>query len=929
MQTCHQQHISFIFRYLLLFIEGIVPLLCYSQESQDKISSSPLFNKDISTDSALVKTDSTKISSQKQKASPIDAEVNYSAKDSIVFYGDGTGYLHGEGEIKYKNITLKAEFVRVKLDSSLIYARGKVDSLGNKIGEPIFSEGEANYASKELTYNLKSQKGYIKNVVTQQGEGYIIGEKTKKVSEDIFCIADGKYTTCDKFDSPDFYLYLTKGKVKPGDYIVTGPAYLVLADVPLPIAVPFGFFPFTEKYSSGILMPNYEDNISRGFGLTNGGYYFALSDYADLELLGDIYTKGTWSLTANSRYIKKYKYNGNFSFNYRVDITGEKAMPDYSKATNMSIQWSHSQDPKANPYFTFSSSVNFSTSGYNRSNINYYYRPDLNSENTKSSSISFTKRFPGIPNLNLSGSMLISQRTKDSTISLSFPNLNVSVSRFVPFKRKNAIGKEKWYEKIYMSYSGTFANSINTKENLLLSSSFSKDWKNGMKHSIPISATFNVLNYINISPTFNYTERWYLQSIHKDWDTENQKVKIDTISGFHRVYDFNMGISASTKIYGFFIPIRSIFGDKVDRIRHVFTPSIGFGYTPNFGDSRWGYYDSYDKITKDPTNPDVLYHEQVSYSRYEGSLYGYPGTGKSGNINYSFANNLEMKVRNDKDTTGTVPYKVISLIDNFSVGGSYNMVADSMNWSNFNVNLRLKFGQNRSLNLSGSFDPYMYGLNKSGQPVRINELRWDHGKFPRFLGTNASYSFTFNNDTFKKLFGKSKTASNSSQSNPLDAESEQSLPTEQSNSQNLSPLTSSTSHSSSVETDKDGYQKVTIPWNLTINYSIRYANTNVFDYKKMEYKMGFTHNLSLSGNISLTSKWNISSSTSYDFVAKQFTTTNISVSRNLHCWNISANFVPFGPFQSYYFRIGVNSSMLRDLKYEKRSGYGSTPIDWY
>lgn len=300
MQTCHQQHISFIFRYLLLFIEGIVPLLCYSQESQDKISSSPLFNKDISTDSALVKTDSTKISSQKQKASPIDAEVNYSAKDSIVFYGDGTGYLHGEGEIKYKNITLKAEFVRVKLDSSLIYARGKVDSLGNKIGEPIFSEGEANYASKELTYNLKSQKGYIKNVVTQQGEGYIIGEKTKKVSEDIFCIADGKYTTCDKFDSPDFYLYLTKGKVKPGDYIVTGPAYLVLADVPLPIAVPFGFFPFTEKYSSGILMPNYEDNISRGFGLTNGGYYFALSDYADLELLGDIYTKGTWSLTANN-----------------------------------------------------------------------------------------------------------------------------------------------------------------------------------------------------------------------------------------------------------------------------------------------------------------------------------------------------------------------------------------------------------------------------------------------------------------------------------------------------------------------------------------------------------------------------------------------------------------------------------------------------
>ncbi|MBP8967112.1 MAG: LPS-assembly protein LptD, partial [Paludibacteraceae bacterium] len=511
-------------------------------------------------DSVLTTNDSLTVSVPRENPNKIDAEIIYSASDSIVFYGNGTGFLHGKGDVKYKNITLQADFIRVKMDSSLIYARGTTDSLGNKIGEPVFSEGEATYYSKELTYNLQSKKGYIRNAVTQQGEGYVISDKTKKLDDNILLIADGKYTTCDKHDNPDFYLYLTKGKIKPGDYIVTGPAYLVLADVPLPIAVPFGFFPFTDKYSSGILMPNYADELNRGFGLTNGGYYFALSDYADLELLGDIYTKGTWALTANSRYIKKYKYNGNFSFSYRVDVTGEKDLPDYSKATNMNIRWTHSQDQKANPYFTFTSSVNFSTSGYNRSNINSYFNPNLNSENTKGSSISFTKRFPSQSNLSLSGSMLINQRTKDSTISLTLPTLNIAVSRFSPFKRKNAVGNERWYEKIYMSYSGTFANSIDTKESLLLSSSLSKDWRNGMRHSIPVSATFNLFKYINISPSFNYTERWYLRSVDKNWDSDKQKEITDTVSGFNRVYDFNMGVSASTKLYGFFIPIRSIFG---------------------------------------------------------------------------------------------------------------------------------------------------------------------------------------------------------------------------------------------------------------------------------------------------------------------------------------------------------------------------------
>ncbi|OJV35896.1 MAG: hypothetical protein BGO29_07315 [Bacteroidales bacterium 36-12] len=861
-----------------------------------------------------------------QSQTQIDDIIKYSAKDSIVLFANGTAFLHGDTEINYQSINLKADEVKVKIDSSQIDAKGTENEDGEVIGEPVFSEGENSYNSRELSYNLKTKKGFIRHVVTQEGEGYIISEKTKKTPDNLFCMADGKYTTCEDQDHPHFYLSISKGKVKPGEYVVTGPAHLVIADVPLPIAIPFGFFPFTSKYSSGVIMPNYTDEMTRGFGLTNGGYYFAINDYMDLELKGDIYTKGTWALSGATSYVKKYKFRGSFNISYREDVTGEKGFPDYNKANNMSIRWSHSQDQKANPNFTFSSSVNFSTSGYNRSNVNSYYRPELNSENTKSSSISFTKRFPNIPSLNLSGSVLINQRTKDSTINLSLPNINISYSRFYPLKRKNAVGKERWYEKIAMSYSGTFANSIDTKENKLLTSSFTRDWRNGMRHSIPVSASFNVLKYINISPSFNYNERWYLRSVTKSWDIDNQKEVKDTTDGFYRVFDFNMGVSASTKLYGFYIPIRSIFGNKIDRIRHVVTPSIGFGYTPDFGDSNWGYYSSYTRSVRSSSDPTTYIDSEVQYSRFEGSLYGTPGRGKSGNINFSLGNNLEMKLKNEKDTTGKEPFKKISLIDNFSLSGSYNLAADSMNWSNFSSSIRLKLPLNYSLSLSTSFDPYMFALTSSGNPVRVNQLRWNHGKFPRFQGTSTSFSYTFNNDTFNKLFGLKKDDTAQSQSEPKhdDIGSEHNtddLPNDENRQSAKKPK-------ATIE-DDDGYAKVTIPWSLNVNYSVRYGNTNVFNKEKMEYEMDFTHNFSISGSISLTSKWQISGNSSYDFKAKQFTYTSISVNRNLHCWSMSASIVPFGTYKSYNFHIGVNSSMLADLKYDKRSEYGVNNITWY
>jgi hypothetical protein len=918
MQICNRLYFS----KALLFLPFIFFLtLPFCGFSQSKNISNKNQKSILKGDSLSSKIDSVELKS-KIKSNQIDADVVYSAQDSVVFLGNGTGFLHGKSDIKYKNIELKADFIRIKMDSSLIYAKGKTDSTGRRSDEPIFTESKTEYNSRDLTYNLKTKKGFIRQAVTKQGEGYVISDKTKKTADDILCMTDGKYTTCDNHDHPDFYLDITRGKIKPGKYIVAGPAYLVVEDVPLPIALPFGFFPFTDKYSSGILMPTFQDEFTRGFGLANGGYYFAINDYVDLELRGDIYTKGTWSINASSKYLKRYKFTGSLNISYREDVIGEKDLTGYSKSNNMSIRWTHSQDQKANPFFNFNASVNYSTSGYNRSNINSYANPTVSSQSTAASSISFTQRFPDDIPFTITGSMSINQQLKDSSISLSLPEINISMRTIYPFRRKNVVGKERWYEKISLGYSGNLKNSISTKENKVLTSSLSRDWKNGMNHNIQAGASFKLFKYIDLSPSVTYTERWYLQSINRTYDTSLKKVRTDTVSGFNRVFDFNTSVTAQTKLYGFYIPIRSIFGYKVDRIRHVLTPSIGFSYRPDFGTPNWGYYGTYTEPVASSTNPAIYKDQVVQYSHYENSLYGSPGSGKSGNINFSLSNNVEMKVRNDKDTTGTKKFNIISLIDNFSVSGSYNMAVDSMQWSVFSTNLRIKLGKSYTLSLSGSFDPYMYGLSSDGKSlVRMNKLRWANGGFPMFLGTGTSYSYTLNNETFKKKKDTTKDKKSSTDSK---------IPTKNdTNSANQSQNNNQNNNQKSADKDIDGYQKVKIPWSINIAYNISYGSTGVPDLVKREYIMGFTHGLSLSGNISLTNNWKISSSTSYDFPTKQFTSAAINVTRNLHCWSMSASFVPFGIYKTYSFKIGVNSSMLQDLKYEKQSGYGTTPITWY
>jgi hypothetical protein len=865
-------------------------------------------------------TDSVSLKNKKKnsKKQPFTDKIAYQATDSIIFFGNGTGYMYGQGEIKYQKMDLKADYIRMKMDSSTVYAAGRKDSTGKEIGKPVFKDDSNEFESKELTYNFNSKRGLIHHTATKQGEGYVVSDVTKLTKEKMLCMIDGKYTTCDNHEHPHFYLQMTKAKVKPKSFIVAGPAYLVLEDVPLPIALPFGYFPFNEKYSSGVIMPAYGDDFSRGFYLHNGGYYFALSDYIDLALTGEIYTKGTWAVNAISTYVKRYKYRGNFNFSYRNDVYSEKGMPDYSRSTNMNIVWSHSQDSKASLYTTLSASVNFSTSGYNKSNIDNLYNVQMLSQNTKSSSVNFTQRFPESP-FTLSANMNVTQRTQDSTINMQLPNLTVNMSRIYPFKRKNAVGKERWYEKIAMSYSGAFSNSIQTKENKLFSSSLSRDWQNGMNHTIPVSASFNLFNYINISPSLNYHERWYLKEVNQHWDASLNKgaggVVRDTVSGFYRSYDFNGGISLQTTLYGFFVPNRKIFGDKIDRIRHVFIPSISFSFNPDFSDRMWGSYKTYDKQVEDQKTHD-FYKQTVKYSPFEGALYSYPGAGKSGSIGYSFSNNLEMKLKQKSDTTNQPVYKVVSLIDNFTFSGSYNLAADSLRWSNISANLRIKFpgSKNFSLNLSGSFDPYMYGLDANGNPVHINQLRWNHGKFPKFLGTSANQQFTIDNETFSKKKDKNK-------NKDKDKDNRQQLtPTDPNNPFANQQDSTMFKKQGKRELDNDGYVKPQFKWSVSVNYGLQYG-AGTFNKAIMDYNMRVTHSLSLNGTIMPTPKWNINWSGSYSFADKKITQLNVGINRDLHCWGMSLQLAHVGNYTSYMFRIAVKSSLLQDLKYEKRSNY--------
>ena len=865
----------------------------------------------------------------RNKKNGLEAPITYSAKDSMIYdASSNTAFLYGDSHVEYQLMDLTSDKIYMSLDSNLVYATPSyTDTTMTELkGKPVFKMAGDTYENDTIKFNIKTKKGFIRDVYTEQEDGFLFSKRAKRDSSGVLYLEKGTYTTCDA-EHPDFYIALSRAKVRPNKDVVFGPAYLVVCDVPLPLAIPYGFFPFTKSYSSGFIMPTYGDESSRGFYLRDGGYYFAMSDKWDLKLLGEIYTKGSWGLSAASNYRKRYRYSGSFFVSYQDTKNGDKGMPDFNEAESFKVQWSHRQDAKANPFTTFTASVNFASSSFERNNLSSLYNPQSMTQSTRTSSVSWTSTFSSI-GMTLTGTMNLNQYMRDSTINMTLPDLNINVTRFYPFKRKKAVGDERWYEKISMSYTGQISNSILTKEDKLLHSNLIKDWKNGMTHTIPVSASFTLFNAINLPPQFTFTDRMYTNRIEKSWDEVGQKEVNDTTYGFYNVYNWSASLSASTKLYGFYVPWRKLFGDKIDRIRHVFTPTVSFSYTPDFSARRYGFWKTYQKTDE---KGNVSY---VEYTPYENGLFGYPGRQKSGSIGFTLQNNVEMKMRsdNEKDTTG---FKKIYLIDDLSLNMSYNMAAKERQWSDLGVNLRLKLSKSYTFNMNSSFATYAYELDENGKPYLGTRTEYSYGRFGRFQGMSQNLSFTLSPENFKKWIDKLRGIGNKDDDDRKDSQGEgddydSGVETNIDDDMERGKRGAKRESGGKAETDADGYMSFSLPWSISVGYGVtmRENTSGTFNTKTMRYPYKFTQNLNFSGNIRISDGWNITFSSGYDFEMHKLSMTTASLSRDLHCFNMSCSVV-IAPYTSYNFSFRCNAATLTDaLKYDKRSGY-TNAIQWY
>ncbi len=824
----------------------------------------------------------------KEEKPVIDAPIDYAAVDSMIVSLDGQKvYLYNQAKVAYQNIELEAYYIELDLETKEIYAEGVLDSVGEMTQKPLFRQGSEEYESETMRYNFETEKAFITKVVSAQGEGFIHSDRTKKIGEDVFITKDAKYTTCDA-DHPHFYLHLTKAKVISNKKIITGPAYLVLEDFPIYFPIlPFGFFPNSPTYSSGILLPKYGEEQNRGFFLRDGGYYWAASEYFDLTVQGDIYSHGSWGTRIKTNYKKRYKFGGNFGFEYAKNKYGEKGLDNYREGMQYKILWSHSQDSKANPNQTFSASVNVSSSGYDKQNA---YNMNDYLTTTKSSSISYSRKFENTP-FNLSMNLRHSQNTRDSTMSLSLPEMTFNMAKVYPFRKKNRVGKVKFYEKFGINYTANFRNTINAKESEILSSSFATDWKNGIRHNLPISFPSFSLGTINFSPGISYNEKWYFKKYNYNYveggeftgnpSNISENVRIDTITGLNRVYDYAYSISASTNIYGFYTPRNP--NSKIQKIRHKMSPSISFSYRPDFGKDHYGYWQ------------EVQVDEEGNTQYYDtnlGGIYGgSPGRGESGSINFSLNNSLEMKKLDVRDSTKTdeeQKYKKVKIIDNLSISSSYDLIRDSLNLAPFSIRARTTVA-GVSINMGTTLDPYMLDENYR----KVHKYAWNErsglGKLGRVTRANLSFGMNFNSKNKK-----------GNENDGGDNQEETAGPSEEA----LPPIF-------------DEYVDFSIPWDFSFDYSLNY--TGATSASRPNGRV--TQSLGLRGNISITDKWQMSAMTNFDIQEGEFALTSFRLNRDLHCWNMSFNFVPFGYRKSYSFTISASSSMLQDLKIQKQQSH--------
>lgn len=812
---------------------------------------------------------------EKKKKETIENKVERSARDSIIQdLPNRKVYLHGEAVIVYGDITLKADFIMVDFVKNEVFARGVRDSTGELKGTPVFVEGGQTFESEEITYNFDTRKGLINKVFTQDGQGYLHGSTVKKMPDNNVNIKSGSYTTCNNKDHPHFGFVFRKSKVIPDNKIVTGPAYLVIEDVPTPLAVPFGLFPNNSKQRSGIVIPTYGESANRGFYFENGGYYFALSKYMDLNILGDIYSRGSWAVKPTFRYKKRYKFDGSLNTSYAINITGTEGAKDYQKSRDFRVRWTHRQDAKARPSGKFSADVFIVSSNFNKFN-------PVTTENYLSnefkSSVAYQTNWNNKYFLTLNGSHR--QNTKTKMVEVTLPELTFTVNRIYPLKRKVAVGKPKWYEELNVNYNMNARNSINLPDSVLFKPNSLSKLQNGVQHSIPINLPIKLMKYFTLANSISLTDRMYFQQRTKSWyddptDTIPGEVITDTINGFSNVLDFSYSSNLSTKLYGMIAfkkgPIRAI--------RHVVTPRVGFSYTPDFGAPKWGYYDSY--IDGDGV-------EQV-YSKFEGAIYGSPPKDKSGRINFGISNNLEIKVPSRKDTiTGL---KKVVLIDDFSLTGSYDLSRDSLNLSDISMRGRTKLFKNLNINYSSSWDPYV--LDSSGR--QINRFEWDvNRRLLRRKQTNWDFGMSYN--LGQKDFAKKKEERKS------DFGTEAEL--------------------AEINANPDDYVDWTVPWSLALNYNLRYSNVAKYVGFTKTVDKKVVQTLGLSGEVNVTPKWKVSFNTGWDFEANDLSYTSVNIYRDLHCWEMRFSWIPLGYRKSWNFTINVKASVLQDLKLNKKKDF--------
>jgi hypothetical protein len=804
----------------------------------------------------------------------------YDVKNRLIF-------VYGEGDLTYEDNNLKADYMILNSNTKEIFGAGVPDTTG-VMSRPEFVQGGGSYTMDSLIYNLGSSKSKIWGVATKDGEGFLLGRDIKKMADNTINLAHGKYTTCDRIEHPHFYIAMTKAKVIPGKKIITGPAYFVMEDVPVYfLGIPGGFFPISSGPTSGFIMPTYGEETRRGFYIREGGYYFTFGDYVDLSLTGGIYTLGSWEASARSNYVKRYKFSGNLNLNYSKAIYGEKGSADYTNQSNFRAQWSHRQDPKAHPSSQFSASVNFSTSGYNKQSTTTL-ADMLNSQT--SSSISYSKSWTaGTTPINLTASFSHSQNSRDTTIALTLPNISFSVGSFSPLKRKGdkAVGKQRWYEKITVSYSMSASNSTgsNTKEYDLFTNKTLREMRNGVSHKIPIKTSFSFFNgAVTFSPSLNYNENWAFQKERQVWNPSVKRVeKLEPEYGFFRMYNYNASGSFSTKLYGMF-QVKRKAGKKgwLQAVRHVMTPSAGFTFAPDFTKPQYGFVEY--------VQSDSTANRFTNYTPYIGSsVMG--AAGPQASLNFSLSNQIEMKVVSKNDSTGM---KKIPVIEQLSASGSYNFLLDSMNLSTISLSLRTgNIFKNFGIQLNATWDPYTV-IDVNGRPVRIGKYNIGKGKFGRITRTGWSFGYTFNpsSSTQPAINDINSGGFMGAYANPFDMDYA------------MEPAMRRQYMVAS-------YYDFSIPWNFGFNYTVSYGNDGL--------KSTITQSLNFNGSITLTPKMGFTFTGGFDIAKRKFTPMSINLQRDLHCWTMTFQWVPMGMMKSWQFHIGVKSGMLADVKYDKQS----------